>query len=292
MNRDEPLVSVLMTAYNREQYIAEAIESVINSTYQNWELIIVDDGSKDNTVAIAKTYADKDGRIKFYRNETNLGDYPNRNKAAGYAKGEYIVIIDSDDWMFKDALEIWILMMEKHGANFGMLNQGYFKETTLLSPNNTIQEHFFKQPILMNGPGATIIKNDYFKKINGFPEKYGPANDMYYNLKAASQTEMLFIPIPLGDYRRHDGQEINNRYSYLYNNYRYLRDALIELDLALSCGQVKYLQQKNKRRFFSNCIRYLIESKSITKTIRAVYLSGFTFRDVCTAIFNKKYKLR
>src|SRR6476646_10196463 len=96
------LVSVLMTAYNREKYIAEAVESVLASTYTNFELIVVDDGSTDNTVTIAKSFEARDYRIKLYINEKNLGDYPNRNKAAGYASGEYIVFVDSDDWMLKD----------------------------------------------------------------------------------------------------------------------------------------------------------------------------------------------
>ncbi|MBN2662839.1 MAG: glycosyltransferase family 2 protein, partial [Bacteroidales bacterium] len=98
--QNNPFVSVLMTAYNREKYIAEAIESVIASTYQNWELIIVDDGSKDKTVEIAKQYEAKDPRIKVYINEKNLGDYPNRNKAASYAKGKYLKFVDADDLIY------------------------------------------------------------------------------------------------------------------------------------------------------------------------------------------------
>jgi glycosyltransferase involved in cell wall biosynthesis len=74
-----PVVSVLMTAFNRSQYINDAIESVIAQTYQNWELIIVDDNSNDNTASIAHFYAAKDNRISVYVNELNLGDYKNRN---------------------------------------------------------------------------------------------------------------------------------------------------------------------------------------------------------------------
>ena len=87
---EQPDGSVLMTAYNRELYIAEAIESVLASTYQDFELIIVDDGSKDKTVAIAKKYESKDSRVKVFVNEQNLGDYPNRNKAASFASGKDI----------------------------------------------------------------------------------------------------------------------------------------------------------------------------------------------------------
>src|ERR1700761_2006624 len=92
-----PLVSVLMTAYNRQQYIGEAIASVLASTYPTFELIIVDDGSGDDTVSIARKYEAQDSRIKVYVNERNLGDSPNRNRAAGYATGEFIMYCDSDD---------------------------------------------------------------------------------------------------------------------------------------------------------------------------------------------------
>ena len=79
MNR--PLVSILTTVFNREKYIAACIESVLNSSYHNWEMIIVDDQSKDKSVEIAKRYAAKEDRIKVYVNEKNLGDYANRNQA-------------------------------------------------------------------------------------------------------------------------------------------------------------------------------------------------------------------
>src|SRR5690348_3619706 len=73
-----PIVSVLMTAYNREKYISQAIESVLRSSLTNFELIIVDDVSKDRTVEIARNYAAKDNRVLVFVNEKNLGDYGNR----------------------------------------------------------------------------------------------------------------------------------------------------------------------------------------------------------------------
>ena len=78
-------LSLLMTSYKRKIFIAEAIESVLVSTYTNFELIIVD-GSNDWTVEIARLYAAKDSRIKLYVNEKNLGDYPNRNQAFNFIK--------------------------------------------------------------------------------------------------------------------------------------------------------------------------------------------------------------
>src|SRR5450631_1699837 len=110
----KPFVSVLMTAYNREKYIAEAIESVLASTYTNFEFIIVDDGSVDTTVEIARSFELKDSRVKLYINEKNLGDYPNRNKAASYAKGKYLKYLDSDDMIFKDSLLKMVNAIEKY----------------------------------------------------------------------------------------------------------------------------------------------------------------------------------
>src|SRR5690349_18425307 len=110
---ESPLVSVLMTSYNREKYIAEAIESVLASSYKNFELIIVDDCSRDKTVAIAKEYAAKDGRVKVFVNEKNLGDYPNRNQAASYAKGKYIKFLDADDLIYHYGLDVMVNYMER-----------------------------------------------------------------------------------------------------------------------------------------------------------------------------------
>ena len=93
-----------MTAYNREQYIAEAIESVLASTFQDFELIIVDDCSTDATVTIARKYEQQNIRIKVYVNEVNLGQFKNRNKAVSFANGTYIKFFDSDDIMNSDLL--------------------------------------------------------------------------------------------------------------------------------------------------------------------------------------------
>jgi glycosyltransferase involved in cell wall biosynthesis len=284
---DKPLVSILMTAYNREQYIGEAIASVLAIDYNNFELIIVDDGSGDTTVPIIQAFLDKHRRIRFYQNAQNLGDYPNRNKAASYALGKYLVYVDSDDRIFADALGKYVHAMEVQACSFGIFSHTGNPELFMLEPAAIIPAHFFKKPVLNFGPVATIIKNDYFKSIKGFPIKYGPANDMYYNLKAASKTNTLVFPFPLADYRIHDRQEFNNKYSYLYNNYLYLSDALAELDLPLTAAEKALLAKKNKRRFLTNLIRYYGNSLNLSKTRSAIRLADFRFRDVVTAVFQK-----
>ena len=192
---DQPLVSVLMTTYNRSQYIGEAIESVLASTYQNFELIVVDDGSKDNTVDIAKSYL-KDKRVNVYINEKNLGDYPNRNKAASYATGVYLMYVDSDDKILPDGICKCVSAMDSlPESSFGILGPDLQKgRPYLLSEYEAINRHFFQKPFLTIAPGGTIIKRDYFKKLNCYPVKYGPANDMYFNLKAVASSPVVILP--------------------------------------------------------------------------------------------------
>ena len=284
---ENPLISVLMTAYNREQYIAEAIESILASTHQNFELIISDDCSADHTLEIAKEYAQKDNRIHVYKNAVNLGDYANRNKAAGYATGKYLMYVDSDDTIHRTGFENCIAAMERFPtAGLGMY-WPYSKEPAfMLSPEEAIKKHFFELPFLGIGPGGTILRRSFFEEIKRYPEKYGPANDMYFNLKAASASPVLLMPFEFMNYRIHEGQEINNKYKYLYNNYRYLEDAVSEIKLPLTQKELKWISNKNKRRFVVNVSRYMLRSRNIRKTRFAIKEAGFTFKDLLAGMFH------
>jgi glycosyltransferase involved in cell wall biosynthesis len=282
-----PLLSVLMTSFNREQYIAEAIDSVLESTYTNFELIIVDDGSKDKTVSIAQSYAAKDPRVSVYINEQNLGDYKNRNQAAAYARGEFMMYVDSDDKILKDGFERCInAMLQYPKAGWGMQLHGDEGVPFFLDPQQAIAQHFFQKPFLMIGPGGTILRRSFFESVGKYPEKYGPANDMYFNLKATAAAGVLLLPFTFNFYRLHEGQEQNNKYSYLYNNYNYLRDAVNNLNLPLTITQKDWIQNKNRRRFLTNLLRYLLQSGNIRKTLQARKLAAFGWRDVWNALIH------
>lgn len=110
------LVSIIMPSYNTGNYIAESIQSVLNQTYENWELIIVDDCSTDNTDEIVASF--KDERIKYFKNETNSGAALTRNRALREAQGEWIAFLDSDDLWMPEKLERQIKFMEKNGYVF------------------------------------------------------------------------------------------------------------------------------------------------------------------------------
>jgi len=284
---EKPLVSILMTCYNREQFIAEAIESVIASSYNNWELLISDDCSIDNTLVIAEKYAKTDSRIKVFKNEKNLGDYPNRNRVATYAEGEYVIYVDSDDLIFPDGINNCInLMLQYPNSSFGMRLFNDNVEPFTLDPDIIIRDHFFKTPLLMIGPGGTIIRKIFFETLSRYPVKYGPANDLYFNLKAALHSPVVLIPFEFMHYRRHEGQQINNKFSYLYNSYLYLKDALTELKLPLTKEEIDFLHKKNKRRFLVNIFKFFISTGNISKTHFAIQKTRFNVQDLFSAIFH------
>ena len=115
-------VSVLMNCYNSEKYIQNSIQSLINQTFDEWELIVWDDASTDNTLSIAHSFNDK--RIKIYKNDTHSGLGLSRVKAQEYLKGEYISILDSDDIYEKDKLKKQIQAF-KENKNLSLVTSWY-----------------------------------------------------------------------------------------------------------------------------------------------------------------------
>lgn len=115
------LVSIIMPSYNTADYIVESIQSVLEQSYTDWELIVVDDCSTDNTDEVIKPYL-TDGRIKYYKNEKNSGAAVSRNHALREAKGKWIALLDSDDLWMPDKLEKQIKYMEMNGYHFSYTN--------------------------------------------------------------------------------------------------------------------------------------------------------------------------
>ncbi len=248
------LVTVLMTAYNREKYIAEAIESVLSSTYQNFELIIVDDCSVDDTVAIATSFAEKDSRISVHVNESNLGDYPNRNKAASFAKGKYLKYLDSDDTMSPDCLFIMISAMEANPeCAFGVSSRS-LENLQIHQPAEAYHIHFFQRGILDISPSASIIRNEVFKAENGFWE-LRCVSDYEFWLRLALKYPMIEFQKNLISWRQHEGQEIHlGNEEYLKHNLTILSQKIHESTLPKR--DIEFILSNNKK----HTIRFLIKN--------------------------------
>ena len=117
-NKD--LVSLIIPVYNVEKYVSQCLESAINQTYKNLEIIVVDDCSTDNSKEICLEYANKDSRIKFIQNSTNKGPSYTRNIALDESDGEWIAFLDSDDWIDKDAIERLLSFSIKNDVDIAM----------------------------------------------------------------------------------------------------------------------------------------------------------------------------
>ena len=207
---NNPAVSVLITLYNREKYVAAAIESVLAQTFQDFELIIVDDFSQDRSLEIARQHATSP-RVQVHVNKANLGDYANRNRAAALARGRFLKFLDADDIMYPHCLEIMTQQMERFPeAALGLQSEVVYKWPQplplLLSPAEAYREHFFRQGILDQGPTGAMLRADVFHKFGGFvPERYTGDTELF--LLLARQAPVVVCGKGLTWWRRHPGQE-------------------------------------------------------------------------------------
>ena len=171
-----PFFTVITVTYNSSQFVRDAIESVLASTFTDFELIIGDDCSTDNTWEIINEYIDP--RIVKYRNELNLREYPNRNKALKMARGEWVIFIDGDDVIYSHGLSyIKFCIMEYSDLSINMiLQRGYYNNIILpavFSPQVIINNLFFgSNPLLGGSFSSLIIRNDAIKKLDYLSEKY------------------------------------------------------------------------------------------------------------------------
>jgi hypothetical protein len=206
-----PTVSVLMTAYNRERYIAASIESVLAQTFDDLELVVVDDGSGDGTVEIARRFARRDPRVRVEVNEHNLGDYSNRNRAATLARGTLLKYHDSDDLLYPHCLAAMAPPMLAHpGAAFGLSPSRHWPGgpcPMLLTPRMSYQREFLGSGMFNAGPAGAIFRTAAFRSLGGFEDRGAPSDYIFW-LRACARAPVLLLPADLFWYRIHSGQEL------------------------------------------------------------------------------------
>lgn len=282
-NAQDYLVSVLMTAYNREAFIGEAIESVLASIYRNWELIIVDDASSDQTVRIAKSYAAKDNRIHLYQNSTNLGDYPNRNRAASLAKGAYLKFVDSDDKLLPESLSLMVDSMEQcPEAGVGISD---FTATALgsypkvLSAREAYLFHYHQRPIFFASPGQAIFRKSAFDEVGGFLGKRMVSDfDMWH--KIALRSPLVLLPPNLYWVRRHEGQEVTEQKRYILDYERIKIQYLLEDISPLTEKEASAIFKKRQLTVAKIFFRKLVSLQWEEAKLRAKVFFFYLFHDI------------
>ena len=210
MNRNlikEPLISVIMPAYNAGRYIVDSINSVLAQTYGAYEIIVVDDGSTDNTVKLVETFGSK---VSLFRQE-NSGVSKSRNFAVSKAKGFWIAFLDSDDLWAPDKLDVQMRGL-KNGARWSHTNSLYFGEN---QDGCTSRSDLSKQygglvhTKLIEGNFITtstvLMEKEFFIELGGFDESLPALEDWLLWVEASKLSELSYQPELLCKYRVYSG---------------------------------------------------------------------------------------
>jgi len=211
-----PLVSVILPTYNRASLLPRAIKSVLDQTYKNFELIIVDDNSTDNTKKIVNDF--KDERIKYIWHKENKGAAASRNTGIKMAKGEYIAFQDSDDEWFPEKLDKQIKVFESLSLQYAVIYSGfwyirggqkkYLPSSGILSKEGDI----FK--VLLNGNFITtqvvLCRKECFKKVGLFDEKLPRLQDWELWIRISKKYLFQYINEPLAIVYHQSESSISN----------------------------------------------------------------------------------
>lgn len=200
------LISIILPVYNGEKYLRESIDSILNQTYSNWELIIMDDCSTDNSPQIIKEYLNKDSRIHYYRNDKNLRLPNNLNKGFKLANGSYFTWTSDDNRFKKTALEKMHNALKNNNANFT-----YASCRVIDSDGNPIEymmasDEQKKQIIGHNVVGACFMyTRSVYEDIGDYDSSFTLVEDYDYWQRIYAKYGAVVIEEILYEYRWHDG---------------------------------------------------------------------------------------
>ncbi len=208
---EKPLITVYITNYNYGNYLAEAVESVLNQSCQGFELIIVDDGSTDNSIEIIESYKDLD-RIKIIY-QKNKGLNVTNNIAMRSAQGKYLVRLDADDFLHPEALEIMSSTLE-NDESLGLVFPDYYyvdEQGTKIGEER--RHNFEKEVSLFDQPAhgaCTMVRLNWLKDLGGYNESFNCQDGYDLWLKFILHHKVSNINRPLFYYRRHGNNLTNN----------------------------------------------------------------------------------
>lgn len=244
--KNKELVSIIMPAFNAEEYINEAIESVLKQTYENWELIIVNDCSTDKTLSIVKRYAMLDRRILYFTLEKNSGAASARNKAIELAQGRYLAFLDSDDLWEKNKLAIQIKFMKEN--NYYFTATSYHKIDENSESLNRVVDAYERLDyfgLLKECPGNSTVIYDVKEigkvKIPNIRKR----NDYVMWLQVIKKSKYLYgINLPLSSHRIRKGSLSKNKFSLVKYHWKIYRE-IEEINSYLSLKLILYWISKS-----------------------------------------------
>lgn len=210
---NNPRVSVIIPTYNRSHLIGRAIQSVLNQIYQDFEIIVVDDGSTDNTEEVIKKFQKQDKRIKYICHEKNKGGSAARNTGIKIAKGNYIGLLDDDDEWLPEKLEKQVIKFQNSPEKVGVIYSGFFyvseKSGKIVSEiiptlQGEVYANLLKGCIL--GSPTPLIKKRCFQKAGFFDEMLPSCQDWDMWIRLSKYYDFDFVPDILAKHHVHGGQ--------------------------------------------------------------------------------------
>jgi glycosyltransferase involved in cell wall biosynthesis len=235
-----PKVSVIVPLFNKRQFISEALDSVLNQTFSDFELIVVDDCSTDGSQDVVKAF--KDPRIRFYQNEKNIGTAGIANKLIDLSRGEYIVRMDADDIAPEYRIQVQVDFMNNHpeiGASSGWM-QTFGKESVLWSIPETHEElkarMLFKTPLFQP---AAIFRSSVLteKSLRYDCQSPNIAEDWLFFYRLSKETKMANLPLVLNHYRVGD-ENLTIRHKNTFYEARYFLYSRVFDDLGLPIDKI------------------------------------------------------
>ena len=294
-----PEISVIMPAYNAENYIKEAIDSILNQTFTNFELIILNDNSTDATKDIILKYVEKDSRIIFIDKKVNVGPANLRNEGFENAKGEFIALLDADDIALPERLEKQITFL-RNNKNIGVCGSWFtsfgknVRNKTIKHPENHNQ---IKVNFLINctiGNSTTFFRKDILGN-NRFDKEYVPCEDYHLWSRLITLTHFHNIQETLVKYRIHDANISQTKINNVKNSNKRIKIGLLsefgidkenaniedfykliegekglsfeEIKTVCECYNILLLQNKKLRKFDAILVEKML-LKSLGRIIR------------------------
>lgn len=212
---DTPKVTVVICTYNRAGLLPRAVESLLTQTYANYEVIIVDDGSADNTQDVIATFTDP--RIRSFRHESNKGLSTGRNTALTVARGEYIAFLDDDDEYLPNNLETRVHAMDSAPREVGLV-YGWRDDVddstgeAIDHPRETLEGDLFEYLLKLGYVGGSLdimVRKSVALEVGGFDETLRTGEDLVFMVQAARRNHIAVVPQVLAmRYQRHGHAQI------------------------------------------------------------------------------------
>lgn len=225
MNENDFLITVYITNYNYGHFINQAIESVLNQSIQSFELIIIDDGSVDNSKNIIEKYRNTDNVRIIY--QKNKGLNVTNNIALNLSKGKYIIRLDADDYLETNALELMVSVMEKD-KQLGLVFPDYFYVDINGNKIGEERRHDFDKDVAVFDQPAhgacTMVRTEFLKKLGGYNEAFSCQDGYDLWIKFVTNHKVSNINKPLFSYRRHGNNLTNNELRILQTRQLIKRD--------------------------------------------------------------------